>query len=147
MVFTENIKKRSDSLIELLGAQCTDLEALLGLAREEAAAAENGMFLRIWEIVSERAVIAERLETYHRRIAELRTYLESEGEPVSNYDITNRVIELANMTLAQDQKTRHLLTGLREDSRSSLQNLERSHLQSNKYLSEKRRGLTYACEF
>jgi flagellar biosynthesis/type III secretory pathway chaperone len=147
MVFTENLKKKSDSLMELLGAQCSDLEKLLGLAREESFAAENGMFLRIWEIVSARAVIAERLETYHRQITELRTHLESEGEPMSNYDITNRVIELANMTLAQDQKTRHLLTGMRDDSRSSIHNLERSYQQSNKYLNEDRRGLTYACEF
>ena len=41
MFQTQEITKNSDSLIELLTAQCADLEKLLTLAREETLAAEG----------------------------------------------------------------------------------------------------------
>jgi flagellar biosynthesis/type III secretory pathway chaperone len=144
MKSTDNLAKNSDSLIDLLGAQCSDLEKLLALARDEAHAAEDGKFLRIWEIVTERATIAERLETYQRQISELRGHLESRGESVSQYDITNRVIELANLTLAQDQRTRKLLSAMREESVAGQNNLERSMHGANAYMRETTKGL--ACD-
>ena len=104
MTTSDKVKDNSESLIELLGAQCSDLEQLLALARQETAAAQEGKFLKIWDIVSERAAIGKRLETYHRQISELRGNLEAAGENVNQFDITNRVIELANSTLVQDQK-------------------------------------------
>ncbi len=147
MATSENLKDHSDSLIDLLGAQCSDLEKLLSLARDETDAAKNGRFTRVWDIVSERAAIGKRLETYHQQIAELRGHLESEGKSVSQYDITNRVIELANQTLVQDQKTRLLLTETRQDTVEALKNLGKTHAGTNAYLRENTKGLSYSRNF
>ncbi|MEQ1645197.1 MAG: hypothetical protein ABL959_17235, partial [Pyrinomonadaceae bacterium] len=134
MAASETVKRNSDSLIELLGAQCSDLEQLLALAREETIAAQEGRFLKVWDIVSERAAIGKRLETYHRQISELRGHLESEGENISQYDITNRVIELANSTLVQDQITRSFLTASRDEASDGLKSIARSQPGHSAYL-------------
>lgn len=141
MASSSNLVKNSDSLIGLLTAQCSELEKLLALAREETEAARSGKFLRVWDIVSERAAIGKRLETYHRQITDLRAVLEMNGEKVSQYDITNRVIEFANQTLVQDQKTRLLLTASRDEAVANLKNLERSHQNTNAYMRENTKGL------
>lgn len=147
MATSETVKRNSDSLIELLGAQCSDLEQLLALAREETLAAQQGKFSKIWDIVSERATIGKRLETYHRQISELRGHLESEGENISQYDITNRVIQLANSTLVQDQITRNLLSTSRDEAGSELRTIARSQIGSNAYLRENTKGLAYSRNF
>ena len=147
MATSKNLVENSDSLVELLAAQCVDLEQLLALAKEETAAAQEGKFLKIWDIVSERRSIGNRLETFHQQIAELRSHLESKGENLAQYDITNRVIELANLTLIQDQKTRLLLTETREKASNGLKNLERSHKGTNAYLYENTKGLAYNHNF
>jgi flagellar biosynthesis/type III secretory pathway chaperone len=147
MPASETVKRNSDSLIELLGAQCSDLEQLLALAREETLAAQEGKFLKIWDIISERAAIGRRLETYHRQITELRGHLESEGENVSKYDITNRVIELANSTLVQDQKTRCLLTESRDQTETALRSIGKSQAGHSAYLRENTKGLAYSRNF
>lgn len=144
---SEKIKENSDTLIELLGAQCSDLEQLLALARAETQAAQEGKFLKIWDIVSERATIGKRLETYHRQISELRGNLEAAGESVNQFDITNRVIELANSTLVQDQRTRTLLAASREKTAAELSNLGKSFNGSNAYLRENTKGLSYSRNF
>ena len=147
MASFNNIAKESDSLIDLLGAQCSDLEKLLALAREETLAAREGKFLKIWDIVSERSAIGKRLETFQHQIAELRGHLESIGENVTQYDITNRVIELSNMTLMQDQTTRKLLTDSRESALKDLQTLERSRAGADAYMKENTKGLVYDFNF
>lgn len=147
MAASNKVKNNSDSLIDLLGAQCSDLEQLLALAREETAAAQDSKFLKVWDIVSERAAIGKRLETYHRQIAELRGHLEKEGENITEFDITNRVIELANQTLVQDQKTRHLLTESREHAATGLRTLGKSQTGNNAYLRENTKGLAYSRNF
>lgn len=144
---SENIKRSSESLINLLGAQCSDLEKLLSLAKDETAAAQEGKFLKVWDIVSERAKIGRRLEAFHRQIAELRDYLESHGENVGQYDITNRVVEFANLTLLQDQKTRQLLTESRDKSYQELKNLDRAQAGTVAYLKENHKGLAYDGNF
>ncbi|MEQ1604142.1 MAG: hypothetical protein ABL999_04670 [Pyrinomonadaceae bacterium] len=143
----DKVKDNSESLIELLGAQCSDLEQLLALARQETAAAQEGKFLKIWDIVSERSAIGKRLETYHRQISELRGNLEAAGESVNQFDITNRVIELANSTLVQDQKTRSLLTASRDQAVEGLNALSKGHAGSNAYLKENTKGLAYSRNF
>ena len=147
MATSDKLKNNSDSLIDLLGAQCSDLEQLLALAREETAAAQDGKFLKVWDIVSERAAIGKRLETYHRQIAELRGHLEDEGENVNKFDITSRVIELANQTLVQDQITRQLLTASREEAATGLRTLSKSTTGNNAYLRENTKGLAYSRNF
>lgn len=147
MATSDKVKENSDSLIELLGAQCSDLEQLLALARQETTAAQEGKFLKIWDIVSERAAIGKRLETYHRQISELRGNLEAAGENVNQFDITNRVVELANSTLVQDQKTRSLLTASRDEASEGLKQLSKAQAGSNAYLRENTKGLSYSRNF
>mgnify|MGYP003412434795 FL=1 len=143
MASPDNLVKNSDSLVELLAAQCSDLEKLLALAKEETAAAREGKFTRIWDIVSERSLIGKRLETFHQQIAELRGTLEGQAENIAKYDITNRVLELANLTLLQDGQTRSLLTESCENTTVELKNLEKGHAGSNAYLRQPTRGLAY----
>ncbi len=147
MATPNNIAIHADSLIELLGAQCCDLEKLLMLAREETLAAQQGKFLKVWEIVSERADIGRRLETFHRQIAELRGKLESVGENVSQFDITNRVVELANQTLVQDQITRSLLNESRARAAEGLNQLARSRQGTNAYMHEQTKGLALSSNY
>jgi hypothetical protein len=144
---SENLKDRSDSLIELLTAQCSDLEKLLRLAREETLAAQQGKFFKILDIVSERAEITQKLETFQQQISELRNCLESNVENVTQQNSVNRIIELANLTLVQDKKTKLLLTASREENTESLQNLEKSQHGTNAYLREERKGLAYSRNF
>jgi hypothetical protein len=138
-----DLVKNSDTLVELLSAQCAELEKLLALAREETEAAQTGQFLKVWDIVSERAAIGKRLETFQQQIGELRAVLESEGQNVSQHDITDRVMELANLTLVQDQKTRLLLAAARDDAAEEMQNLETFKYRTNAYFHERTKGLTY----
>ena len=144
---SENLVKNSDSLIELLAAQCSDLERLLALAKDETEAAREGKFTRIWDIVTERSVIGKRLETFHQQIAELRNSLEARGENVHRYNITGRVIELANLTLLQDQETHLLLADTRETTLEDLRELEKGQLGTNAYLRQPTRGLSYDQSF
>lgn len=147
MASSENLVKNSDSLVELLAAQCSDLEKLLSLAKEETVAAKEGKFTRIWDIVTERSLIGKRLETFHQQIAELRVSLGSHGESVGKLDITNRVIELANLTLMQDQQTRLLLAEARDQTADELKNLDKGHAGANAYLRQPTRGLSYDRSF
>lgn len=106
---TNKIVEQSDSLIGLLTAQCADLEKLLVLAREETSATEQGNFNRIFEIVSERAVIGERLETFQKQIIGLREFLgANEFLQVGNKTI-KRIEEIASSVLHQDCHTKLLL--------------------------------------
>lgn len=147
MIPSNKLAKNSDSLIELLAAQCADLEKLLGLAREETRAAREGKFLEILDIVSERAAIGRRLETFQHQIAELRGCLVSNAESAGHREAAARVMELANLTLAEDQKTRLLLTDAREQAATDLKNLEKSQHGTNAYLRENTKGLAYNRKF
>lgn len=144
---SENLKENSDSLISLLTAQCADLEKLLSLAREETLAAQEGKFFKILDIVSERAEISQKLETFQQQISELRGCLNSTKENPIQSTAINRVIELSNLTIAQDNQTKLLLTVSREETAESLRNLEKSHHNSNAYLREGRKGLAYSRNF
>src|SRR5689334_10171025 len=66
---------QSASLMDLAMEQCADLEALLLLARREVTPAEEGNFRELMTVVQERATLGQRLEIYHRQIAELRASL------------------------------------------------------------------------
>lgn len=147
MFHSNKIIKNSDSLIELLTAQCGDLEQLLALARAETTATGQGNFEGVLDIVSKRAELSQRLETFHQQIAELREHLGNNASVALNHEITARVIEIANLTLAQDQKTKMLLTDARENAVSELNNLEKSNRGTNAYLREETKGLSYTRNF
>jgi flagellar biosynthesis/type III secretory pathway chaperone len=142
-----NIAEKSDSLIDLLAAQCADLEQLLGLARAETAAAEQKNFEAVLEIVSERSRLGERLETFQRRIAELRGSLGAQSDNPAGGAIARRTEQLAAGILAQDRLSQRLLTSARQEAAEQLSQLQSSQGKLSTYLSGYRKGLAYSREF
>lgn len=128
----DRIEKKSDSLIELLTAQCADLELLLSLARAETVAAEQQNFERILEIVSDRNRIAERLETFQQQISHLREDLAA-SESAKLQVKAERIVEIANLTLAQDKKTKFFLSCARDEAVTGLSNIDKSQRGANAY--------------
>ena len=147
MAYSAKINEKSDSLIELLTAQCSDLEKLLALAREETIAAQRGNFEDVLDIVTKRAEIGSRLETFQQQLSELRTHLGESATALLRNEITARVVEIAGLTLAQDQKTKLLLTGTRENAAAELANLERGQRGANVYMRAETKGLSYNQSF
>lgn len=135
------INEQSDSLITLLTDQCADLERLLLLAREETIAAESGNFGTLLNISSERAEIGKRLETFQHQIAELRGFLDKNDDCSQQQKISQRAVELASLTLEQDQKTLLLLNGIREQASDDLRKLDAGSRNTNVYLREQQKGL------
>lgn len=140
---TRRLNENSDSLIGLLTAQCLDLEVLFGLAQRETAAAERKDFEAVLSIVTERALIGQKLETYQRQIAELRRVIDGSAEAYKTAPVSTRIIELAEQTLAQDNKTKMLLTGAREETALELRNLATGKRGVSVYMREEQKGLSY----
>lgn len=147
MFAPQKLEKQSDSLIDLLTAQCRDLEKLLSLAREETVAATLGDFDGILRIVSERAHLSDKLETFQRQIADLRQRLGSEGEPIWQSSVAVRMSEVVRQIVSHDAQTQFLLTTARQKSADELKNLEYSQRGSNAYLRETHKGLAYSQSF
>lgn len=147
MTQNKAVSEQSDSLIGLLIDQCADLERLLSLAREETVAAELGNFGTLLNISNERAEIGKRLETFQRQIAELRGFLGKSEENPQQQEITKRAVELASLTLEQDQKTLLLLTAAREEASEGLKKLESGNRNTNFYLREQQKGLALNGKF
>lgn len=126
-----NITTEADSLLDLLIAQCVDLEALLRLSRAEASAVEARDFEEVIRITDERSTLGERLEVYHRQIAEMRHRLGEAAESVMHSPTVTRITELVNGIVAQDSVTRPLLMEVRQQI-----DLDR------KQLNQVQRGLT-----
>lgn len=147
MFQSEEIADKSNSLIELLTAQCADMEKLLTLAREETLAAEQGDFLGILDIVSDRERIGKRLETFQRQLAELRSSLGESDAVIRRNQMAARVIEIANLTIAQDSKTKLLLQSAQRDAAGELNNLGKFSRGSNAYLRSSTKGLSYERDF
>ena len=134
MLTSEPIHHQADSVLDLLIAQCADLEALLGLARreEEAAAAQN--FDEILRVVAERATLGERLEVYHRQIAELRQQLGAAAEVVLQSEITRQTVALVAEIQTTDARTRPLLLAARGALVSEQQRLTQAQRGVTAYL-------------
>lgn len=143
MLSAEKIKEQSDSLIDLLTAQCADLEKLLALARQETTAVQSGKFEDVLQIVSERTMVCSRLETFQNQISELREKLGATDAP----PLAARIVEVANLTLMQDRETKFLLTAARENFAGELKNLEKSHRGTSAYLRENTKSLAYDRNF
>jgi hypothetical protein len=140
---TRRLNENSDSLIGLLTAQCLDLEVLFGLAQRETAAAERKDFEAVLSIVTERALIGQKLETYQQQIAELRRVIGGSAEVHKTAPVSTRIIELAEQTLAQDSKTKMLLSGAREETALELRNLATGKRGVSVYMREEQKGLSY----
>ncbi|HKX31552.1 MAG TPA: hypothetical protein VJ302_27945 [Blastocatellia bacterium] len=136
---------QADSVLDLLIAQCADLESLLALARREAQAAETRNFDEILRVAEERATLGERLEIYHRQIAEMRLRLGELAEPALQTDAAKRTSALAAQIIAEDARTYPLLLAARSELLHEQQQLDRSQRAVNAYLQDAPR-LSVACD-
>jgi hypothetical protein len=136
----KTISSKADSLIELLVAQCGDLEALLKLAKLETTAAEKQNFEELLNITRDRATLGERLETYHRQISELRATMDSAAEHVIQSTVAKEAIQLALAIHTQDSKTSSMLVTMRANTNETVTRLDQGRRGSVAYLSEGRTG-------
>jgi predicted nuclease with TOPRIM domain len=132
------ITAEADSLLNLLIAQCEDLEALLTLSRSETAAAAARDFDEIIRITAERATLGERLEVYHRQIADLRQRLGAAAESALESPAATRIAELVNSVQAQDHQAHSLLLDVRREITSERKHLNQVQRGLTAYLSDGR---------
>lgn len=130
------IDAHAESILDLLIAQCADLEALLTLARRERRAVEARDFEETLRIVADRATLGERLEIYHRQIAEMRLRLGESAESALQSDEGRRAATLAAAILAEDACSKPPLMLARDDAAREHQLLGRSQRCVNAYLNE-----------
>ncbi len=128
----------ADSLLDLLLAQCADLEALLVLSRHETTAAAARDFDEIIRITAERATLGERLEVYHRQIADLRQCLGTAAETVFQSPTATRMAELVNSVQAQDQRAHSFLLVVRQELDGEQKQLNQAQRGLTAYLNEGR---------
>ena len=133
-----HLTTEADSLLDLLIAQCMDLEALLTLSRSEAAAVEARDFEAVIRLTAERATLGERLEVYHLQIAEMRQRLGAAAETVMQSPTATRITELVTGIVAQDSYTRPLLQEIRHDIDLQQQRLTLAQRGLTAYLNEGR---------
>jgi hypothetical protein len=138
MTTAASIPAEADSLFDLLVAQCSDLEALLALARSETAAVQARNFDELIRITAERATLGERLEVYHRQMAELRQRLGTAAESVLQSPTALRIAELVTCVQTQDQQTRPLLLSVREEVGEEKKQLNHATRSLTAYLNEGR---------
>ena len=133
-----NLTAEADTLLDLLIAQCTDLEAILTLSRHETAAVETRDFDEIIRITTERATLGERLEVYHRQVADLRQRLGSMADEVMQSPTGARITELVNGIKAQDTQTQPLLLAARKEIEQERRQLDQTQRGLSAYLNEGR---------
>lgn len=144
---SEKIISQADSLIDLLAAQCTDLENLLSLARQETVAVKKNDFEELLRIVSERDKISQRLESFQQQIGTFHDFLEAaQGNP-RKQEIAEKIIKISNLTLTQDKQNKLLLEATRENAAGQLRQLEKSLRGTNAYLRDRQKGLAYNQSF
>jgi prefoldin subunit 5 len=98
-------ESNAESIIEILTAQCRDLESLLKLAHEQAIAAEKSDFDEILRVTTDRARLGERLEVYHRQIDEMRRELDRHSSGVFESEPVKRTLELIQEIQLLDSQT------------------------------------------
>ncbi len=138
-----SLQPHADSIIEILAAQCADLEALLALARQERATIEGEDFDNLLGIVEMRASIGARLETYHRQISDLRVRLNYDA--AINDSHATRTFELINQIQLEDANTRIMLTTKRAEMLVVGRRLDSTRRGTNAYLRDAR-ATSVACD-
>jgi hypothetical protein len=131
---------QADSLMDLLVAQCADLESLLTLARQEMAAAANNDFDQLVAIAVERATLGDRLESYHRQIAEMRTAMGAMAGAVGESPIGKQTTKIVEAILAQDAKTKSLVSANRTRTALTIARLDQGWRSSSAYMRDARMG-------
>ena len=136
----------ADSVIEILAAQCADLEALLVLARQETSAVEKQDFEKLFEITRQRATLGERLEIYHRQIVDMRAKLGVTIEPLGRNENAMRAAALVMEIHSQDAHTRPLLLAARSGLADQTSRLDHTHRHLNAYLRQDKEASSIACD-
>lgn len=144
MFLKQAIIEHSDSLIDILSAECADLEKLLALAHAEFAAVNSGDFEEIYEIISERETICEKLETYGRQVAELRGNLGLARDVIFQDELDARLVGLVTEIMRQDAKTRPLLEAAKEESVRELNRVDNMNRRANAYSHDTMKGVAYS---
>ncbi len=139
------IEAEAESVIEILAAQCADLEALLTLARRETKAAEQCDFEEIMRVVQERATLGERLEIYSRQIGELRLRMGEAAESTLCDQVAARAVKLVVSIQSQDARSRPLLLAQRSEAADALSRLKEGRRGTSAYLRDARRE-AIACD-
>lgn len=140
-----NVEPHADSLIEILTAQCADLEKLLAEARRQTVAVERDDFDEVLRIVGERAALGERLEVYHRQIAELRARMGEGFDAALNDGAARRASGLVVQIQAQDARTLPLLLAARDEAAGRSLALSTGQRTASAYARTQRRGAV-ACD-
>lgn len=145
-MYSSPLPQEAESVLGLLIAQCGDLENLLALARREEAAAQAQNFDELLQVVSERTTLGERLEVYHRQIADLRNQLgvAAAFEQLAQSRVAQQTTALVHEIQATDARTQPLLLAARSVIQEEQQRLERSQRGVNAYLREGR--FSCACD-
>lgn len=137
MASRDQIESAAEPLVDLLTAQCADLEALLVLARRAEEAAGRADFEEVMRVVTERATLGERLETYHRRVADMRAKLEDSGDRIVSGPVAKRVASLVVEIQTTDGRTAPLLTAARTEALERVGRLDAAR-KSGAYLNSQR---------
>lgn len=130
------IIEQAESIIELLIAQCADLESLLVLAKRETSVAENGDFEELLQVVEERATLEQKLDVFQRQIENLRESMGYKFDMVMKNSIVERAAFLITEIQTQDERTRPLLLTARNEASDRLQSVARSQKSINAYSKE-----------
>ena len=134
MTRAHSIEVKADSLLDLLIGQCADLETLLALARREEEAAESRNFDALLRVTEERATLGERLEIYHRQIAEMRLRLGEAAEPALRSEAAARATLLVTGILESDARSGPLLLATRQEMADECLRLDQARRGTNAYL-------------
>lgn len=130
------LEAKADSLLDLLIGQCADLEALLTLARREEEAVKARNFDELLRVTEQRATLGERLEVYHRQIAEMRLRLGEAAEPVLRSEAASRATLLVTGILEYDARSRPLLLTARQEMADERLRLDQAQRGTRAYLQE-----------
>jgi len=126
------INDNSNSIIEILVAQCQDLEKLLVLAKQETLVLQKNDFEQLFIIIKERATLSSRLELYHKQLADLRSAITQ--NQVTPENIVNTTVDLVSAIQTQYAQNGLLLLEAKEKLFKERQQLEQTRRGVDSYL-------------
>ena len=138
-----SLDQNADSLINLLTAQCADLEKFLLLAREATRLAGEGDFEKTLQLMETRLNLSARLEISHRQIAELRESIGGAKNSGGQNSLLLKTTALVNEIMQYDAKTKSILLAVRADKFTAIENLIRRRQCSGAYSGDAAKGLVY----
>lgn len=133
--------------MDLLVAQCSDIESLLGLARQETRAAEEQNFSELFRVAEDRATLGERLQIYHQQISELRTLLGPSVEHLFGGPVAKEAVRMAVEVQTIDKRTTVLLSEAKNQTRISIAGLDRNRRNFVAYLDSDARANGFNCDW